>query len=848
MRRSIVAAVILVLLGLCPASAADDALHCRSIPLLDIEWVASFNDDMNPDTPGNHAVIVQGTDGSGEYYGMEWNSPEFTDLSLNALDHSDRTGTNAITLKLSATEAMDVVVVVSVRGDYCGDTWRYAASEPIRVGTIAQDFELPSSAFSDNPFGSCTGQLSEDALEDICSIFLLPSPTAGELRIYEVALCGDAPEEVAVEMPIDEPPPTAEETETPVFTVDSDVTLASVVQIGDGPQELSTAIKFYPNTRRAKPGDTVYWTLDLGDLEGPFTISPEMNNDARREPSISSAESTITLEYVYRVGAIYVPYVLIRDGDGTERTIYTTNVLGVLPELAPRERIGIDIPTAEDPVGDYIKGVQVCGFEETLLDSESGRSYVKSQIKRWASAGVNFVMYNPMLFVENINANVTLPLYGEVWPDSAVPSMTFDWMIALADWSHEIGMRVGFRTFMVAMRDYDVGGRTSFNPTSEGLYFDYHVQIKTMYAEIAEALGVEMFCLDAENPVTSLSSESLRVLEGVRSVYTGIVTDSPTTDLFIAFSSPLWEELDLIYFSYNSNLINMAGASRERIETVLQADIDYRILPLLEYWQKPGLLESFVQYSQSYPSHQRKGYEAQLEALATAGSLLMGVTFWDAVLNPNDPVPHSPFGRTSEATISEYFHNILPDHTEYSFGESEVVPTPHFYIDRFESNIEQGYFDDIWTHGGTVNFSSGAQAKGGDASLRVDFNCTTREHELSYGFFFWEFDSPMDWGQFESLNFWYRSDGSPSDIQMNIFDSDGQRYVVHADNRSYRPGWVLISVCLEHFGQPAWMGSAQEGIDWKRIIKFGIAELKFDGLDHTTYFDEIFLSRDAIAD
>ena len=53
------------------------------------------------------------------------------------------------------------------------------------------------------------------------------------------------------------------------YEVDPNVTLDSVVQIGDGPQELSTDIKFYPNTRSAKPADTVYWMLNLADLECP---------------------------------------------------------------------------------------------------------------------------------------------------------------------------------------------------------------------------------------------------------------------------------------------------------------------------------------------------------------------------------------------------------------------------------------------------------------------------------------------------------------------------------------------------------------------------------------------------
>ena len=167
-----------------------DALDCQSISLSQIEWVASINEDVNPDTPNNHAEVVEGSDTYGDYYGMCWNSPMFTDLSLNGVDQFDREDIRSVSLTLSASEEMEVAVVVRVAVADCGEGWRYAiADERLHVTTVPQEFTVPYSEFSDNPFGSCSGPLSEHALEGIDSIVLLPSSREGEIRVYRVSLC-----------------------------------------------------------------------------------------------------------------------------------------------------------------------------------------------------------------------------------------------------------------------------------------------------------------------------------------------------------------------------------------------------------------------------------------------------------------------------------------------------------------------------------------------------------------------------------------------------------------------------------------------------------------------------------
>ncbi len=171
------------------APPEDDTDEPRSLDFDRIEWLASINYDENPNTPGNDAWIVEGSDDSGQYSGMAWESPEFTDLSLNELDRFDWSGARAISITLGADPPMDIDVRVSVAGEYCGRTWRNALPDrPLFVTSEPREFLFPASAFSEDPDGRCDGRLAEDALEGTYSIVLFPFPRAGELRVYEVEI------------------------------------------------------------------------------------------------------------------------------------------------------------------------------------------------------------------------------------------------------------------------------------------------------------------------------------------------------------------------------------------------------------------------------------------------------------------------------------------------------------------------------------------------------------------------------------------------------------------------------------------------------------------------------------
>jgi len=185
-----------------------------SIPLSSIEWLASF-DDESPMSSDNHATIIHGTDDGGEYYGMEWNSPEGTDLSLNGLGRVEYEGAESIRVTLAADVSMDVDIWITVNTSYCAPAWAAAESTQIlHVTEVPTVFTIPISSFAHHPIEPCDQQMEGRDLEQLGSIILLPEFRAGKLRVYDVALCGDSPADAV-------PPTEEDETAQPnEMTVD----------------------------------------------------------------------------------------------------------------------------------------------------------------------------------------------------------------------------------------------------------------------------------------------------------------------------------------------------------------------------------------------------------------------------------------------------------------------------------------------------------------------------------------------------------------------------------------------------------------------------------------------------
>lgn len=160
-----------------------------------IDWLASINEDNNPNPIDNYATMAQGSDSHGGYYAMEWNSPKYVDLSLNGLWRFDWGGARAFALTLAADAPMEVRVWITVSGNYCGRDWQSLELEDVlHVGTTPATFTLPRSLLVGGiPRSGCDEPPAADATENISSAVLLPSNDAGELRVYGIEILTGAP-------------------------------------------------------------------------------------------------------------------------------------------------------------------------------------------------------------------------------------------------------------------------------------------------------------------------------------------------------------------------------------------------------------------------------------------------------------------------------------------------------------------------------------------------------------------------------------------------------------------------------------------------------------------------------
>ena len=834
MRRLLVAAVALSL-GFGAFCFAEELL-CRVIPLADIFWLASY-DDESPRTETNYADIVQASDEYDDYYGMAWNSPEETDLTIGELDQYDLSGVTAIKLTLSATERITVRPYAGLGGEYCGKIGRFAVADPIIVGPDCQDYEFDVSGFGEeDPLRGCSGPLAEDALESLYSMVLLPDDRAGELRVYEVALCGEDIAQAAE---------SSQDVSIPEFTIDPDVTRDSVVQIGDGPQELSTDIKFYPNTRRAEPGDTVYWTLEIGEesgLEPPVTIIPELDNDLHREPSLAVAGRRIVIEHYYDEPNPYKPYLTLRDSAGTTLTVFSRGVLAVLPEVETQMRIPLKLPTAEDPRGSVIKAGQVMTIDERHFQSASGLRYLTDRIDEWISAGINTVVVNLAHFVKAATANMILPIYeNEPDPIFWTGTLPIENLLTLTGLLHARNLRVAWSFVAIPEGDYTALVRYGFDPTDISFYMRDQIPLKEYYAEIAEEAGVEMIGLATENMPFSLSPLSAEVVQSIRGVYTGIVFDTQFTHESLLLRYAITPYLDLICLSSGGANFEPSLSTEEMIGAFTHQYRTEMVSPLSELC-KPAILEWCVAHTASDRGFQSRGTEAILSVLAQHPSLLMGSVVWELVLKQGADSQFNLFGKPSQQVLADYYSRVLPEERLYDLGSwDEDLPAVVDVIADFESRLISSWSVGALHGQASLQISSSFPYEG-DQSLRIHFDSSNVDGQYANYCLSYNYSRPQDWRQYSTLNFYLRNTDNPGSVMVSVFDEDGDRFTAELFITYSVPNqWMPFTVELDGLFHPSWAEEEDGVLDLTRVVRFEVMEKIFHGRDQDSYIDMIYL-------
>lgn len=214
-----------------------------TVDLSSIGWLASVNDDNQVGTSQNHANIISGTDAHGDYYGMEWRSPQPTDLSLLEINVANTIGIEEIVIIMSSSESMDAGIWLSASDDSCTEGRRNASRRiPFAVDTTPKAYTLTLADFVADTNQACSEGIQSDAWDRACSLVLFPSSLGGELRIYALEFRGPSVS----------------------TSTCSSVELENVLQ--NGSFEKPTISQAIAQGAEGEPGEAA-WALDVSDWE-----------------------------------------------------------------------------------------------------------------------------------------------------------------------------------------------------------------------------------------------------------------------------------------------------------------------------------------------------------------------------------------------------------------------------------------------------------------------------------------------------------------------------------------------------------------------------------------------------
>jgi Ca2+-binding RTX toxin-like protein len=283
------------------------------------------------------------------------------------------------------------------------------------------------------------------------------------------------------------------------------------------------------------------------------------------------------------------------------------------------------------------------------------------------------------------------------------------------------GLSVVFKAMLSALNGTPV---TSFAPTDVATFFaSYKAEIVHL-AGIAQAGGVDIFCIG--NEMSSLSGAQYRaywtdLISAVRNVYHGELTYAAATDE--ASKVGFWDQLDVIgvntyppltssttptvqelvqawsevpfnpyyaaAFDNKSPVDFLHGLSVKHGLPILMTEVGYRSLDGTAIrpggWTAGGIADV---------GEQADAYNAFFQVWsAHGGSWLKGVEFWQWDLNNKySPTGYSVMGKPAEAIVSDYFHGggLAPGLTIPGSPGNDLVD-----IGRGNDVINGGLGDDI---------------------------------------------------------------------------------------------------------------------------------------------------------
>ena len=319
----------------------------------------------------------------------------------------------------------------------------------------------------------------------------------------------------------------------------------------------------------------------------------------------------------------------------------------------------------------------------------------------------------------------------------------------------------------------------------------------------------------------------------------------------IPYSCPYASELDVLawsdyYFAADTTM------SAEQLRDLYLYHYVSDILPVLQHFGKPGLvIETGADLRNSDTSVVEQFYTAYLDAFARlqqSSAPLMGNVWW--VWNLSDPPvePGVMRGHSAEGILSHYFHDVISD--EYTLLWPSVVmhaPSRDFVVEDFESGAPSLQ---LWNKDSTIETTIVNDSSQGRYGLRIDLT-PSGTADFRYGFTWGEFAQPVDLGGYQSFNFQVKAAIPNWGIEVNLVDSDGDRFNISVDTqtlleegRSETAIWQSVSIPVSLFTKPTWASEGNGTLDLRRIKRWGLGFFYGEQGAQTFWIDDIYMSRE----
>jgi len=614
-------------------------------------------------------------------------------------------------------------------------------------------------------------------------------------------------------------------------------------------------VRFFPDRWEVKPGETVAWTIEAVSEEVlPLYIRPEFDNDIYREPLVILDKARTQIEFTYDDENIYVPYLEVADQHGNGQKVYPETFLVVQSQLEQRTGLGLSIPELGNGESDFIKAIRVTGYDPTVYGTPEGLENVRQQLERIAGLGTNLIVFNLDWYFDGPSSSIHEPLYGRTWPITLFGTMPLGVLTQVVDWCHELGMRVGLCYFLTEKEGHLTGkrGRYTYMPADDQLYMEWQTAIHVKYAEICERLAVELFILDAENDYFTQNPGVRHLIDKVRDVYSGLVTEQAYT-IDRVWTCPFADLLDFVAWSdYYFGFANLSDRDVDQatLEKAFLRHYEVDILPVLEHVGKPGMFlelgSNFRELGDARGEEEYAAYLQVLDSLTDDGSPLVGLCWWDWNLEGEDrKFPHSMRGRSAEEIVQQYYGSVLPDRvglvpavapTRVCASEDEVAS-----FGQWESPTTHTYQD-----GGQLTRAMDSGVGNPAPSLHIEFTPYTSRRDVVTAGVYIVPTRTQDWSQFETVCFWLRNDSlncnCVSVLEFQVIDADGDQFTFRTTARTFLSGWQQVTVDLDLLSFPSWITASQSGdrvLDLSRVAKWGIVMQWDDAEEHNVWLDSV---------